>query len=161
MSGMRVGFGYDIHPLADGRKLVLGGVKIPFDLGLDGHSDADVLVHAVMDSLLGAAAQGDIGKHFPPGDPAYKDISSMELLHRVRGLIESEGWQVGNVDATIVAQEPRLAPFLDRMRQCIGDVLGLDVNRVSVKACSPEGIGPLGNKEGISSYAVAVLVQRD
>lgn len=157
MPGVRVGFGYDIHPLVEGRRLVLGGLEVPFDLGLDGHSDADVLLHAIMDALLGAAAMGDIGRHFPPNDPAYKDASSLELLRRVGRMVTREGWQVGNVDATIVAQEPRMAPFMDGMRKCISEALGLDEGRVSVKACSPEGIGSLGRNEGISSYAVALL----
>lgn len=160
MQGPRVGFGYDVHPLVRGRRLILGGVEIPFELGLDGHSDADVLLHAIMDALLGAAALGDIGRHFPPGDPTYKDADSLDLLRRVRDLVHEEGWQVGNVDATIVAQEPRLAPFMEAMRDCISGALGLALNRVSVKATSPEGIGPLGNREGISSHAVAVLAPR-
>lgn len=155
--GFRVGFGYDIHPLVHGRRLVLGGVDIPFGLGLDGHSDADVLVHAIMDALLGAAAMGDIGQHFPPGDPAYKDISSLELLRRVGEMMDRSGWLVGNVDATVVAQEPRLAPFIEAMRQIICTTLSLDHDQVSVKATSPEGIGALGRQEGISSYAVAIL----
>jgi len=159
--GFRVGFGYDIHPLVQGRRLVLGGVEVPFSLGLDGHSDADVLLHAIMDALLGAAAMGDIGRHFPPGDPEYKDADSLGLLRRVRRIVDEQGWQVGNVDATIVAQEPRLAPFIDAMRRCIGEALGLANDCVSVKATSPEGIGSLGNREGISSYAVAVLISGD
>ncbi|MDP2662337.1 MAG: 2-C-methyl-D-erythritol 2,4-cyclodiphosphate synthase [Dehalococcoidia bacterium] len=158
---MRVGFGYDIHPLIQGRRLILGGVEIPFELGLDGHSDADVLVHAVMDALLGAASLGDIGRHFPPSDPAYKEACSMDLLLRVREIVEEQGWQAGNVDATIVAQEPRLAPFMEAMRRGIAEALGIECGRVSVKATSPEGIGPLGKREGISCHAVAVLVPKD
>ncbi len=159
--GFRVGFGYDIHPLVKGRRLVLGGVEIPFGLGLDGHSDADVLVHAIMDALLGAAAMGDIGRHFPPGDAEYKDADSLGLLRRVHQMLDEHEWRVGNVDATIVAQEPRLAPFIEAMRRCIGEALGLAVDCVSVKATSPEGIGPLGNSEGISSHAVAILMPKD
>lgn len=160
LPGLRVGFGYDIHPLVQGRKLLLGGVEIPFALGLEGHSDADVLLHAIMDALLGAAALGDIGQHFPPGDPAYKDISSLDLLRRVGEIVGREGWSVGNVDATVVAQEPRLAPFIEAMRHSIGRALGLAYSQVSVKATSPEEIGALGRGEGISSYAVAVLAPR-
>lgn len=154
---MRVGLGYDVHPLVQRRRLMLGGVEIPFALGLEGHSDADVLLHAIMDALLGAAALGDIGQHFPPGDPAYKDASSLALLRRVGEMVNREGWRVGNVDATVVAQEPRLAPYLEAMRRSIGQALGLDPSQVSVKATSPEGIGALGQGEGISSYAVATL----
>lgn len=158
--GLRVGFGYDIHPLVQGRRLVLGGVEIPFSLGLEGHSDADVLLHAIMDAILGAAALGDIGHHFPPGDPAYKDASSLGLLERVGQMASREGWLVSNLDATVVAQEPRLAPFMEAMRRCIGQALGLDTSRVSVKATSPEGLGALGHGEGVSSYAVALLAPR-
>lgn len=161
ISSLRLGFGYDIHPLVEGRRLVLGGVEIPFALGLDGHSDADVLLHAIMDAILGAAALGDIGRHFPPGDPAYKDASSLDLLARVGQMVSREGWLVGNLDATVVAQEPRLAPFMDSMRRCIGQALELEAGMVSVKATSPEGIGALGHKEGISSYAVALLVRAE
>ena len=161
IAGLRVGFGYDIHPLVLGRRLILGGVEIPFELGLDGHSDADVLVHAVMDALLGAASLGDIGRHFPPGDLTFKDACSMDLLHRVRKILDEQGWQAGNVDATIVAQEPRLTPFMEAMRRGMAGALGVECGRVSVKATSPEGIGPLGNREGISCHAVAVLVPKD
>ncbi|MDP2726961.1 MAG: 2-C-methyl-D-erythritol 2,4-cyclodiphosphate synthase [Dehalococcoidia bacterium] len=157
---MRIGFGYDIHPLVQGRLLVLGGVEIPFALGLEGHSDADVLLHAVMDALLGAAALGDIGQHFPPGDPAYKDASSVALLRRVGEILDREGWLVSNVDATIVAQEPRLAPFMELMRTSISRTLGLDSSQVSVKATSPEGLGAVGRGEGISSYAIAALAPK-
>ena len=160
MAGIRVGFGYDIHPMVEGRRLVLGGVEIPFRLGLNGHSDADVLLHAVMDAILGAAALGDIGQHFPPGDPAYKDASSLALLGRVGDMVSGEGWLVSNLDATIVAQEPRLSPFMEAMRHCIGKVLALGSEQVSVKATSPEGIGALGRGEGICAHAVAVLAPR-
>lgn len=160
MPGFRVGFGYDIHPLVQGRRLVLGGVEIPFDLGLDGHSDADVLLHAIMDAILGAVSLGDIGHHFPPGDPAYKDASSLALLVRVGQMVSREGWLVSNLDATVVAQEPRLAPFMEAMRGRIGEALEVDAGRVSVKATSPEGLGALGRGEGICAHAVALLVPK-
>lgn len=160
IAGLRVGFGYDIHPLVRGRRLLLGGVEIPFVLGLEGHSDADVLLHAVMDALLGAAALGDIGQHFPPGDPAYKDASSLALLGRVGEMVSREGWSVSNLDATVIAQEPRLAPFLEAMRYSISQALGLANGQVSVKATSPEGLGALGHGEGISSCVVAMLAHK-
>ncbi|MDP2935142.1 MAG: 2-C-methyl-D-erythritol 2,4-cyclodiphosphate synthase [Dehalococcoidia bacterium] len=155
--GLRVGIGYDVHRLVQERRLVLGGVEIPYTLGLEGHSDADVLLHAIMDAILGAAALGDIGQQFPPGDPAYKDASSLGLLVQVADLVKQQGWQVSNLDATLVAQAPRLAPFLEAMRCSIGQALEMDTDRVSVKATNPEGLGSLGRGEGISSYAVALL----
>lgn len=155
--GLRVGIGYDVHRLVQGRRLVLGGVEIPHTLGLEGHSDADVLLHAIMDAILGAAALGDLGQQFPPGDPAYKDASSLGLLVQVADLVKRQGWQVSNLDATLVAQAPRLAPFLEDMRLCICEALGLGIGQVSMKATSPEGLGSLGRGEGISSYAVALL----
>jgi 2-C-methyl-D-erythritol 2,4-cyclodiphosphate synthase len=154
---LRVGAGYDIHPLVEGRRLFLGGLEIPYRQGLWGHSDADVLLHALMDAILGAVALGDIGKHFPPQDPTYKDASSLGLLRKVREMVEREGWRVSNVDATVVAQEPRLSPHLEPMRLRISEALGLPLSQVSVKATSPEGLGTLGRGEGISAYAVALL----
>ena len=156
---MRVGFGYDVHILKEGRPLVLGGVKVPFRLGLDGHSDADVIVHAIMDALLGAAALGDIGIHFPPGDPAYKDASSIGLLVSVRELLAAESYEPGNIDAVIVAQQPRLSPYFVEMRQRIGEALGIGVDRVSVKATTSEGLGFVGRGEGMVAQAVATIVK--
>ncbi|MFZ5900119.1 MAG: 2-C-methyl-D-erythritol 4-phosphate cytidylyltransferase [Bacillota bacterium] len=160
MTGMRSGFGYDVHRLAEGRKLVLGGVEVPYEKGLLGHSDADVLAHAVMDALLGAAALGDIGRHFPDSDPAYQGISSLELLKRVVGLLERAGFAVVNVDATVVAQAPRLAPFIPLMRENMARVLGVDVAVVSVKATTTEGLGFTGGGEGMAAYAVAGISRR-
>ena len=154
---MRVGIGYDVHPLAPGRRLVLGGVDIPFEKGLDGWSDADVLTHAIIDALLGAAALGDIGSHFPPGDPQYKDISSLVLLEKVRDELDANGWQVDNVDATIVAEEPKLRGFIDRIRQQISRALEIDTGQVSVKASTSNGLGFVGRQEGMAACAVALL----
>jgi len=154
---LRVGIGYDVHPLTPGRRLVLGGVEIPFDKGLSGWSDADVLTHAVIDALLGAAALGDIGSHFPPGEPQYKDISSLVLLERVRNELAKNGWQVNNIDATIVAEQPRLRDFVDRMRQQLSQTLGINISQVSVKASTSAGLGFVGRGEGIIAYAVAML----
>ena len=138
---MRVGMGYDVHRLTEDRKLIIGGVEIPYEKGLLGHSDADVLLHAIMDALLGAAALGDIGKHFPDSDPAYKGISSLELLSHVGGLLQQEGYIVGNIDATIIAQAPKMRPHIDTMRKNIADTLGIDINQVNVKATTEEGKG--------------------
>jgi 2-C-methyl-D-erythritol 2,4-cyclodiphosphate synthase len=154
---MRVGVGYDVHPLVSGRRLVLGGVEIPFEKGLDGHSDADVLVHAIIDALLGATGLGDIGVHFPSSDPRYKDISSVSLLRQVVFLLWAEGWLVCNVDASIVAEQPRLMPFIAEMRGIIGEALGIDVERVSVKSTTSKGLGFLGRGEGIAVHAVAMV----
>ena len=154
---MRVGVGYDVHPLVSGRRLVLGGVEIPFEKGLDGHSDADVLVHAIIDALLGATGLGDIGVHFPSSDPRYKDISSVSLLRQVVFLLRAEGWLVCNVDASIVADQPRLMPFIAEMRGIIGEALGIDVERVSVKSTTSKGLGFLGKGEGIAVHAVALV----
>lgn len=154
----RAGIGYDIHRLVPGRRLVLGGVTIPFERGLEGYSDADVLLHALMDALLGAAALGDIGRHFPPGDPQYRDISSMVLLGRVAALLAEHGYIVGNVDATLVAEQPRLAPYIPEMRRCIAETLGISPERVSVKATTNEGLGALGAGEGIAAWAVATIL---
>lgn len=154
---MRVGMGYDVHRLVSGRDLVIGGVKIEHEMGLLGHSDADVLLHAVMDALLGAAALGDIGKHFPDTDPAYKGISSIRLLGHVGELIRKAGYQVGNIDATIIAQRPKMRPYIDQMRANIAGALQTDVSRVNVKATTEEGLGFTGEEQGISSQAVCLL----
>ena len=154
---MRTGIGYDVHPLIAGRKLVLGGVEIPTDKGLDGWSDADVLTHAIMDALLGAAALGDIGSHFPPGDPQYKDISSLVLLEKVRGELAENGWQVVNIDATVLAEKPRLRDYIDPIRQKLSQALGTGADRVSVKASTANGLGFIGRGEGIAAYATALL----
>lgn len=153
----RIGVGYDVHPLTPERRLVLGGVEIPFDKGLDGWSDADVLTHAIIDALLGAAALGDIGNHFPPGETQYKDISSLTLLARVRGKLAENGWQVDNIDATIVAEKPRLREFIDGMRKQLSQVLGVELGQVSVKASTSEGMGFVGRGEGIAAHAVALI----
>jgi 2-C-methyl-D-erythritol 2,4-cyclodiphosphate synthase len=157
---MRVGVGYDVHRLELGRRLVLGGVEIAHAVGLAGHSDADVLLHAIIDALLGAIALGDIGQHFPPGDPRYKDAASLGLLDHVRRLVASHGYEVNNVDATVVAQQPRLAPYTLAMRQRIASTLQVDVERVSVKATTTEGLGFAGRGEGIAAYSVASLVKK-
>ena len=155
----RIGHGYDVHRLVVGRKLILGGVDIPWEKGLDGHSDADVLVHAVMDALLGAAALGDIGQHFPDTDPTYKGADSCTLLHYVNQLLLDHGYRIGNVDATVLAQRPKLAPHIPAMRQRIAAVLGLDIGCVSVKATTEEGLGFTGSGEGIAVHAVALIEQ--
>lgn len=149
--------GYDVHRLVEGRELILGGVKIPYEKGLLGHSDADVLVHAVMDALLGAAALGDIGKHFPDTDPEYKGISSIRLLAHVGELIEEQLYVVGNIDATIIAQKPKMAPYIEQMRANIADTLQLDISQVNIKATTEEGMGFTGSGEGISAQAAACL----
>ena len=154
---IRVGIGYDVHPLAPRRRLVLGGVEIPFDKGLSGWSDADVLTHAIMDALLGAAALGDIGKYFPPDEPQYKDISSLTLLESVRDELAKNGWQVDNIDATIVAEQPKLKDFIDAMRQQLSQTLGINISQMSVKASTSAGLGLVGRGEGIIAYAVAML----
>ena len=159
MTNLRVGHGYDVHRLATGRALILGGVIVPYDRGLDGHSDADVLVHAVMDALLGAAAAGDIGKLFPDSDEAFRGISSIELLRRVKLHLDSISFAVVNIDATIVAQAPKLSPYREDMRQNIADALGVDVAQVSVKATTEERLGFTGSGEGIAAHAV-VLIER-
>ena len=154
---MRVGMGYDVHKLVEGRPLILGGVEIPHTLGLLGHSDADVLVHAIMDALLGAAALGDIGKHFPDTDPQYKGISSMKLLEHVRLLLEKNGYVVENIDATVIAQRPKLAPYIPEMKKNIARVLGIQEGQVNVKATTEEGLGFTGEGLGISASAVCLL----
>lgn len=154
---MRVGHGYDVHRLVAGRKLILGGVDIPWEMGLLGHSDADVLVHAVMDALLGAAGLWDIGHAFPDNDPAYAGIDSMLLLARVRDMLEEKGYTVGNVDATILAQRPKLAPHIPQMRRNIAQVLGVEEDCINVKATTEEGLGFTGSGEGMAAHAVALL----
>ena len=156
---MRIGQGYDVHRLTEGRKLILGGVEIPYEKGLLGHSDADVLIHAVMDALLGAAALGDIGQHFPDTDPAYKGISSIELLGKVGALLEEKGYVIENIDATIIAQRPKLASYRPQMEENIAEALHLDPSRVSVKATTEEGLGFTGSGEGIASQAITLLTE--
>ena len=154
---MRVGMGYDVHRLVEGRDLIIGGVKIQHTYGLLGHSDADVLLHAIMDALLGAAALGDIGKHFPDTDETYKGISSMKLLEEVRKLIEKECYVIENIDATIIAQKPKMRPFINEMEENIARVLGISKNQVNVKATTEEGLGFTGKEEGISAQAICAL----
>ena len=149
--------GYDVHRLVEERDLILGGVRIPYEKGLLGHSDADVLLHAIMDALLGAAALGDIGRHFSDTDPAYKGASSLQLLARVGELIGEEGYVVGNIDATIIAQKPKMAPHIEEMRKNVAETLGIDISQVNIKATTEEGLGFTGTGEGISSQAVAAL----
>ena len=154
---MRIGHGYDVHRLVEGRKLILGGVEIPFERGLDGHSDADVLVHAIMDALLGAAALGDIGKLFPDTDDAYLGADSVELLKKVRTVLQEHGWKLGNLDATVIAQRPKLAPYIDAMRKRLADALQTDICSVSVKATTEERLGFTGSGEGIAAHAVCLI----
>lgn len=154
---MRIGMGYDVHKLTENRKLILGGVEIPYEKGLLGHSDADVLLHAIMDALLGAGALGDIGKHFPDTDPAYKGISSMELLKRVGSLLEEHFYLIENIDATIIAQAPKMRPYIDTMRKNIAQALGISMEQVNVKATTEEGLGFTGSGQGISSQAICLL----
>ena len=157
MTKLRVGHGYDVHRLVEGRALILGGVTVPFDRGLLGHSDADVLTHAVMDALLGAAALGDIGRLFQDSDAAYTGADSIALLRRVTALLREHGWQVGNVDATVVAQVPKLAPYIPEMRRRLAEAMGLDVDCVSVKATTEERLGFTGSGEGMAAHAVALI----
>lgn len=154
---MRVGMGYDVHRLVEDRKLILGGVEIPCEKGLLGHSDADVLLHAIMDALLGAAALGDIGKHFPDTDPAYKGISSLELLKKVGDLLEQQSFLIENIDATIIAQAPKMRPHIDTMRENIAGTLGIALEQVNVKATTEEGLGFTGSGQGISAQAICML----
>ena len=154
---MRVGMGYDVHKLVEGRKLILGGVDIPYEKGLLGHSDADVLVHAIMDALLGAAALGDIGKHFPDTDERYKGANSIELLRQVKTLLDEKNYIIGNIDATIIAQRPKLAPYIPDMVVTIAEALEISENQVNLKATTEEGLGFTGSGEGISSQAICLL----
>ena len=154
---MRIGHGYDVHRLVPGRRCIIGGVDIPFELGLDGHSDADVLTHAVMDALLGALALGDIGKHFPDTDPRYKGADSIALLRHVAALIREQGWRLGNLDATVLAQAPKLAPHIAQMRKNLADAIGCEAGQISVKATTEEGLGFTGAKQGIAAHCVCLL----
>ncbi|MFR1256088.1 MAG: 2-C-methyl-D-erythritol 2,4-cyclodiphosphate synthase [Eubacterium sp.] len=154
---MRIGMGYDVHKLVPNRDLILGGVKIPHELGLLGHSDADVLLHSVMDALLGAAALGDIGKHFPDTDPAYKGADSVKLLEHVGRLIREAGYSIENIDATIIAQRPKMRPHIDTMRRNIKEALGIELDQINVKATTEEGLGFTGSEEGISAQAICLL----
>lgn len=156
----RFGMGYDVHQLVENRKLIIGGVDIPYEKGLLGHSDADVLLHAISDALLGAAALGDIGKHFPDTDPRYKGADSLKLLEEVGNLLAAKGYVVGNVDATIVAQEPKMLPHIPQMRENIARVLRVDIDQINVKATTEEHLGFTGSGQGISSYAVAGIEQK-
>ena len=156
---MRIGMGYDVHKLTEGRDLILGGVNIPWEKGLLGHSDADVLIHAVMDALLGAAALGDIGKHFPDTDPAYKGISSVKLLVHVAELLKENGYTIGNIDATIIAQKPKMAPHIPQMRKNMAEAMGIPESSLNIKATTEEGLGFTGSGEGISSQAICLLTE--
>lgn len=154
---MRIGLGYDIHRFAEGRKLFLGGVEIPYIKGLEGYSDADVLLHAICDAILGAMGKDDIGIHFPNNDPQFKGISSLELLHRVSVLAEHEGFRIINVDSTLIMEEPKIMPFKPKMKKTIASVLGIDEGGVNIKATTQEGVGALGRGEAIAAYAVAAV----
>lgn len=154
---MRIGLGYDVHRLVEGRDLIIGGVNIPYEKGLLGHSDADVLLHAIMDSLLGASALGDIGKHFPDTDPRFKGISSIKLLEEVGNLLSVNRYSINNIDATIIAQKPKMAPFIQQMRENIANALNINLNQINVKATTEEGLGFTGNGEGISSQSICLL----
>lgn len=158
---IRVGFGYDVHRLVSGRKLILGGVEVPFELGLDGHSDADVLLHAITDAILGAAALGDIGSHFPDTDPAHKDADSGVLLEKVVHLVQKEGYEVNNIDATVAAQAPKLRDYIDDMRAKIAGYCGISLGKVSVKATTTEKLGFVGSGDGMEAYAVCTLSARN
>ena len=157
---MRVGMGYDVHRLTENRDLILGGVKIPWEKGLLGHSDADVLIHAVMDALLGAAALGDIGKHFPDTDPAYEGISSVKLLEHVAALLDEKGYEVGNIDAVIIAQKPKMAPHISKMKENIAEALHMEPDCLNIKATTEEKLGFTGREEGIASQAVCLLYKK-
>ena len=157
MTGTRIGIGYDIHPLVPERRLVLGGVEIPFGQGLDGWSDADVLTHAIIDSILGAAAIGDIGKYFPPGKPEYRDISSLEMLKQVNSKVTGKGWRVVNIDSTVIAEKPVLKDFIDLMREKLSHTLRIDIEKVSVKASTANGLGEIGKVAAIAAMAVTMI----
>ena len=158
---MRIGMGYDVHKLVENRDLILGGVKIPYSLGLLGHSDADVLLHAIMDSLLGAAALGDIGKHFPDSDDRYNGISSIELLKYVGSLLKENNWLIENIDSTIIAQKPKMAPHIENMRKNISEALNIDIDQINVKATTEEGLGFTGEGKGISSQSICLLTKKE
>lgn len=154
---MRIGHGYDVHRVTEGRKMIIGGVEIPYEKGLLGHSDADVLLHAVTDAILGAAALGDIGRHFPDTDPRYEGIDSRILLRHAAALVREKGWRVENVDATVIAQKPKLAPYIDRMKENIAEDLGIAPDQVNVKATTEERLGFTGREEGIAAHAVCLI----
>ena len=158
---MRIGIGYDVHRLVEGRKLILGGVKIPYPKGLEGHSDADVLTHAICDALLGAAGEADLGEHFPDTDARYKGIYSLELLKEVGGLLAGKGWTIENIDSVVVMETPKLNPFKQKIKEKICETLGLDSDRVNVKATTTEGLGYLGRSEAVASYTVCLLKKGD
>ena len=158
---MRIGHGYDVHKLVEGRKLILGGVEIPYEKGLLGHSDADVLTHALMDALLGAAALGDIGHLFPDKDPAYEGADSIELLRQVMRVLEEHGWKLGNADVTVIAQRPKLAPHIPEMRRILAEAMGTTIDRVGVKATTEEGLGFSGEGLGIAAHAVALIEEKE
>ena len=157
---MRIGHGYDVHRLVEGRKLIIGGVDIPYEKGLLGHSDADVLAHAIMDALLGAAALGDIGKLFPDNDPSYEGADSMKLLARVAEVLDEKGYAIGNIDATVIAQKPKLAPYIEQMRRRMAEVCGIDMEQLSVKATTEEKLGFTGSGEGIAAHAVCLIERK-
>jgi len=157
---MRIGHGYDVHRLVEGRALILGGVTVPYEKGLLGHSDADVLTHAIMDALLGAAGLGDIGKHFPDTDPAYKGADSLKLLDHVIAVLSQSGWKVGNVDATLIAQRPKLAPYISDMRNNLAEHMGIEVQQINVKATTEEKLGFTGSGEGMSAHSVCLLTRK-
>ena len=157
---MKIGFGYDIHPFKKGRKLILGGVLIPFEKGLDGHSDADVLLHSICDALLGAAGLGDIGELFPDMDETFKDINSLKLLSKVKELLQEKGLSIENIDSTVVIEQPKLSPFKQKMKTNIANILGLSGSQINIKATTNEGLGAVGKGEGVAAYAV-VLVRKD
>lgn len=157
---MRVGIGFDAHRFIEGRPLILGGLEIPFHYGLEGHSDADVLIHAIMDAILGAAALGDIGEHFPDTDDQYKNISSLILLSRVANIIDENGFRVGNIDCVVVMEEPKLSPYRDEIGQKIADILGIEKDRVGVKASTTEGMGFIGRGEGVTAHAVVLIEEK-
>ena len=158
---MRVGLGFDIHPFMEGRRFVLGGVEIPYEKGLYGHSDADALVHAVCDAILGAVGAGDMGRHFPDEDPRYRDVSSLFFLSKVREVVEREGWKVLNIDTTIVCERPKLLPYIEGMVKNIASTLGIEAERVNVKATRGEGLGFVGRGEGVAVYAIASVVRKE
>lgn len=158
---MRVGLGYDVHKLVEDRDLILGGVNIPYEKGLLGHSDADVLIHAIMDSLLGAAGLGDIGKHFPDTDNKFKGISSVKLLAEVKNILDTNNFVIGNIDGTIIAQKPKMAPHIDEMRKNIAEVLNITIDKVNIKATTEEGLGFTGSGEGISSQCIALIFSKN
>lgn len=157
---IRAGIGYDVHPFAKGRKLFVGGIEIPFDLGLSGHSDADVLLHAICDAILGAAGKGDIGRHFPNTDPIYKDISSLELLRRCVNIVKDKCYEIVNIDSVIIAEEPMLSPYMDRMADKIAEAAAISKTAINIKATTNEKMGFIGKGEGIAAYAICVLQSR-